>query len=218
MTIREIKREGKSRLSTNHLQAVLALLVPMLIIFAVYGIIFGLIFGLNAFGLIPVLVLFMFLVTPVVMVGIARFYYRMTSQSNVSWDIVLTAFQPAEYPRNLGRMIQMQIMVQLWMLLLFVPGIIKFFSYAMTPFILADESDNRNLSPITKSRFMMAGRKGKLFVLVLSFFGWFLLGALTAGILTIVYVGPYFYQTLAVFYEKEAKPNGKEKLSQFTTS
>ena len=38
---------------------------------------------------------------------------------------------------------------------------------------------------------LMAGNKKKLFVLVLSFIGWFVLSALTLGSLYVVYVGPY---------------------------
>jgi uncharacterized membrane protein len=47
---------------------------------------------------------------------------------------------------------------------------------------------------------MTNGYKAELFVMHLSFIGWNLLGALTFGILTIVYVGPYMSITEAGYY------------------
>ena len=52
----------------------------------------------------------------------------------------------------------------------------------------------------------MKGHKWDLFVLMLSFLGWALLGALTFGILYI-WILPYMNTTLILFYDKlrEAK-------------
>ena len=49
---------------------------------------------------------------------------------------------------------------------------------------------------------MTDGNKVTLFLLDLSFIGWFLLSALTFGILMIFYVGPYHRTSHACFYEK----------------
>lgn len=46
----------------------------------------------------------------------------------------------------------------------------------------------------------MKGHKLELFVLYLSFFGWFLLSAFTGGILQVLYVQPYFQATIIEFY------------------
>ncbi len=48
---------------------------------------------------------------------------------------------------------------------------------------------------------------GKLFLLMLSFIGWFLLSILTFCI-GLLWVGPYMYQSMAAFYEdlKEEVP------------
>lgn len=52
---------------------------------------------------------------------------------------------------------------------------------------------------------MMAGNKTDLFVLYLSFLGWALLGALTFGILDVVYVIPYMNTSVAGFYDEVKK-------------
>ncbi len=88
----------------------------------------------------------------------------------------------------------------LWTLLLIVPGIIKSFSYMMTPYILADYPELSYNQAIEKSMAMMKGNKMKLFLLILSFLGWIILSFLTLGI-GIFWVSPYMYQSMAAFYE-----------------
>ncbi len=88
----------------------------------------------------------------------------------------------------------------LWTLLFFIPGLVKSYSYAMTYYII---NDNPNLSAndaITESRKMMNGHKLDLFLLDLSFIGWYILSTLTLGIL-LLYVVPYHNAAKARFYE-----------------
>ena len=88
----------------------------------------------------------------------------------------------------------------LWTLLLIVPGIIKGFSYAMTPFILKDNPNMKNNEAIELSMAMMDGHKWDLFCLELSFIGWALLCILTLGI-GYLWLSPYMYASYAAFYE-----------------
>ena len=89
----------------------------------------------------------------------------------------------------------------LWALLLVVPAIIKAYSYRLVPYILEDHPELSAMQAITLSRKMMNGHKADAFVLDLSFLGWILLSALTAGILHIFYVGPYIQATDAELYK-----------------
>ena len=87
----------------------------------------------------------------------------------------------------------------LWSLLLVIPGIIKMYSYSMSLYILAEHPDMPALEAIERSKKMMDGHKMELFVLRLSFIGWYLLCAVTCGIASI-YVIPYMRATMANFY------------------
>lgn len=95
----------------------------------------------------------------------------------------------------------MEIYILLWTLLLIVPGIIKSLSYGLTFFILKDNPELSNNAAIEKSMRMMEGHKMELFILYLSFIGWFLLSLLTLG-LGFLFLVPYIYTTLAHFYEQ----------------
>lgn len=94
-----------------------------------------------------------------------------------------------------------QLYTFLWSLLFIVPGIVKALSYAMTPYILADNPDMSSQDAIKASQDMMNGHKWDLFVLYLSFLGWYILSAFTAGILAILYVNPYVATSVAGFYD-----------------
>ena len=89
----------------------------------------------------------------------------------------------------------------LWSLLLIIPGIIKTYAYSMTNYILVDDPNIEANAAITKSRKMMKGHKGKLFLLDLSFIGWYLLGLLCLGI-GVFWVAPYHEVAKAHFYEE----------------
>lgn len=93
----------------------------------------------------------------------------------------------------------MGLFISLWSLLLIIPGIIKAYAYSMTFFILAENKGMPVLEAITLSRKMMDGHKMDLFLLFLSFIGWFILTAITFGIAGI-WVYPYFYATFSNFY------------------
>lgn len=87
----------------------------------------------------------------------------------------------------------------LWFLLLIIPGIIKFYAYRMVPYILANNPNIGYKRAIELSIQMTNGQKFEIFVLDLSFIGWFLLGAIAFGV-GILFVLPYYNATCAELY------------------
>ena len=88
----------------------------------------------------------------------------------------------------------------LWSLLFIIPGIVKSYSYSLASFIQQD-SENKNWEYcLNKSIQMMRGNKMQLFLLDLSFIGWYILGALCFGI-GVLFVQPYHQMARANFYE-----------------
>ena len=88
----------------------------------------------------------------------------------------------------------------LWSLLFIIPGIVKSYSYSMSLYILSDNKGKGARECIKESKAMTEGHKMELFVLDLSFIGWFLLGSLTCGI-AYLYVIPLYNTTRANAYE-----------------
>lgn len=99
------------------------------------------------------------------------------------------------------------IFTALWTLLLIIPGIIKSYSYAMTPYIVNDMvASGKSVGAtdgINASKELMNGHKMDLFVFDLSFLGWFIIGSIPAGI-GLLWVIPYYQTAKANFYRNLA--------------
>ena len=118
-------------------------------------------------------------------------------------DLVPNAFHIAfsNYWHKVWTMLWMEILITLWTLLFIIPGIIKSFSYAMTPYIIEEFPELSCTEAIHRSRMMMRGHKFDLFWLWLSFIGWGILSILTAGI-GLIWLAPYMETAQAAFYEE----------------
>ena len=104
------------------------------------------------------------------------------------------------YWHKVWGMFLMGLFITLWTLLLVIPGIIKMFSYAMTPYILEENPELSANDAIDRSRAMMKGHKFDLFWLWLSFIGWGILCIFTLGI-GLLWLAPYMQTAEASFYE-----------------
>ena len=120
--------------------------------------------------------IFTLIVGGAVRLGYARFNLNLAdgkdaafsdlfSQKNRLWDGFCMKFLQGLY-------------IALWSLLLVIPGIVKTYSYAMTPYIMAEHPSLTANEAITESRRIMDGNKWRLFCLDFSFIGWELLAAL----------------------------------------
>lgn len=90
------------------------------------------------------------------------------------------------------------VLVALASMLLFVPGIILSYAYAMARRLQMDHPDWSPVRCMRESRYMMRGHKWELFVLQLSFLGWFILATIPG---VSVFVKPYVSLAETVFYE-----------------
>lgn len=104
-----------------------------------------------------------------------------------------------DFTRITFTMLLMGLYTFLWALLLIIPGIIKYYSYSMTYYVLHDNPELKYNGAIERSMELMKGNKMKLFLLDLSFIGWLILGLLTACI-GLLWVSPYWLSTRAAFY------------------
>jgi len=81
-----------------------------------------------------------------------------------------------------------------------IGAIIFGLAYSMVPFVLQDHPELSPKEALNKSRLMMRGHKGDLFILWFSFFGWWILGIMTLGI-GFLWIQPYWNTAIAHFYE-----------------
>lgn len=111
-----------------------------------------------------------FIIGGAAQLGYAKFYLKLVDEEEASFFNLFTQF------RRIGDGICMILLralyVLLWSMLFIIPGIIKSYSYAMTPYILAENPEMTANDAITKSRRIMQENKWRLFCLDFSFIGW----------------------------------------------
>ena len=188
----DLRAEARVVLSDNWLMGAIAALL--------YSAITG---GLAA---IPIVggVAFLF-VLPIVY-GFSITMLHLFRQKEIDLGLLFEGF--SDYGRILGTKLLQAVYLFLWTLLLVIPGIIKYYSYAMVDYILKDEPEIRNNAAIEKSMAMMDGHKMQLFLLHLSFIGWAILCIFTFGI-GFFFLQAYVGTSMAAFYEdlkKELNP------------
>ncbi len=93
------------------------------------------------------------------------------------------------------------IFVALWTLLLVIPGIVKSYAYSMAFYIKVDHPEYDWRQCLKESIRITDGHKGELFMLDLSFIGWYIVGSLCLGVGTL-WVYPYHLTTKAMYYEE----------------
>lgn len=126
-------------------------------------------------------------------------YFTVCRYGRIDLGELLYGFKNGKYMSNVKTMFMMDLYVFLWSLLLIVPGIIKALQYSMVPYILAENPNLSTERALEISTRMTDGEKGNIFVLGLSFIGWYLLGVCACGI-GVLFVQPYVEATFAELY------------------
>lgn len=100
----------------------------------------------------------------------------------------------------------------LWTLTI-VGGFIKYFSYYLVPYIVAENPSIKPREAINLSRRMMKGHKWECFKFELTFTGWHILGSFTFGLSQLLYSLPYRVAAFTEYYallRDQAKRDGIE--------
>lgn len=131
-------------------------------------------------------------------VGGRRFFNEAAAE-RVNLEALGYAFNRQWYNNIVMTMFQRAIRIFAWTLLLIIPGIIKAYAYRFVPYLLAEHPQMPYTRALQLSDRMTSGHKLNMFILDISFIGWYLLGVLALGIGTL-FVHPYVNATMAELY------------------
>ena len=162
------------------------------------GMITGLLTGLATVVILIVLVAKVFVGNLLKMGGYRFFILNQTAQPGIG--TLLDGFRSGHYVNIVLAMFLRDLFTALWSLLLVVPGIVKHYEYLMVPYIIAENPAMDYKEAFQISKQMMDGEKMEAFIMDLSFLGWYLLSAVTCGLLAIFYVNPYVQASFAEMY------------------
>ena len=162
------------------------------------GMITGLLAGIATVVILIVLVAKVFVGNLLKMGGYRFFILNQTAQPGIG--TLLDCFRSGHYVNIVLTMFLRDLFTALWSLLLVVPGIVKHYEYLMVPYIIAENPAMDYKEAFQISKQMMDGEKMEAFIMDLSFLGWYLLSAVTCGLLAIFYVNPYVQASFAEMY------------------
>lgn len=197
-----IKENAKTHYQNNKWQNVLVILINVLIAGGVQVIVR--VSDQEAF-----LMMFMSLVsiavtillTNIVAMGSATWFHRSIKTEGLKMEEMFWTFKE-DYGGNVLMMFLISLYTALWSMLFVVPGIVKGYSYSLAMYIKSENPQISASQAIELSKKMTNGRKMDLFVLDLSYIGWFMLSGITFNILGILYVLPYYQAAKAFAYEE----------------
>ena len=135
--------------------------------------------------------------------NIAFLELRDDQKEEKPYMAAFSVFTENRFGPELINFVLVSIFTFLWTWLLIIPGIVKAYSYSMTPYIVKDmvASDKQvgATDGINASKELTKGHKMNLFIFDLSFLGWNILAAITCG-LGYLWVTPYYQTAKANFY------------------
>lgn len=117
---------------------------------------------------------------------------RLYKEQDIPVNTVFSGFQFTM--KAVGLSLWMSIWILLWSLLLFIPGIIKSYSYSLAYYCLINNPELTIREALKESIRITNGYKADLFVLDLSWIGWSLLAGFTCGI-GLLFLSPYQLET-----------------------
>lgn len=131
-------------------------------------------------------------------VGGRRFFIE-GARGDADLNYLGYAFAKGKYLNIVKTMFFRSLYTFFWSLLFIIPGIIKSYSYSMVPYILAENPQMESDQAIRLSMNMTKGEKLDMWVLDLSFLGWYILGTI-AFFIGVFFVMPYDFATKAELY------------------
>lgn len=154
--------------------------------------------GFTLFAFILILWILSLFIGPLITVGKNRFFLR-GFEGDVDVKTLFSTFNRSEFWGIFKCMFITNLKNFLWYLLLIIPGIVKSYEYSMVPYLLSNNTELTSSEAIEMSRGLTNGHKLDMFVLDLSFAGWYILGALLFGI-GVFFITPYYEATIARLY------------------
>ena len=152
------------------------------------------------------------LLRPIVEVGYLSYCLKLTRSRGGDYKDILDGF--LFFGKAILIFVITSVLCALWSLLLIFPGIVAYYRYRQAYYILLDAPEKSAMQCIRESKQLMAGNKLDLFLIDLSFIGWYILDTLVIIIILLlipvpvalplvsIWLTPYKGLTLAAYYSK----------------
>lgn len=148
---------------------------------------------------VSLLCLLQFVIGGVIQIGYASYLLKQHDRQEPQINDLFSKFD--FFAAGFAQAFLRNLYIFLWSLLFIIPGIVASYSYAMTPYIMAEHPEMTASEAIRASKTMMKDNKWALFCLDFSFWGWSFLCGLTLNI-GYIFLNPYKNAAHAAFYRR----------------
>lgn len=155
--------------------------------------------GIVMFAGAFLILLFTFFIVNVLVVGQSRFVLESRTFYDTKISKIIFIWRVGCWRKTAFTMFKKTLYEFLWSLTI-VGIFIKYYSYKMIPYILAENPHVDSKQAFTMSRDMMNGNKFKTFKIDLSLLGWHFLSFLTFGLVRVMFINPYVDTIYAELY------------------
>ncbi len=151
-------------------------------------------------ALVTVIDVVSFCLTSVFAYGICAVFTDIVRTKDFKFETIFCGFKRFGSTVLLG--VLQLVFIILWSLLFFIPGIIKMIAYSMVYYIQRDNPDMSANECLKASIRLTKGHKMDIFILLLSFIGWYILAGFVYGALSVIMsdvAAMYLYAASMVF-------------------
>lgn len=132
-------------------------------------------------------------------IGSARFFLENRFYDKITVSNMLFVFRSKKV-RHCAWIMMVRVIFNLLWFLTIVGGVIKFYSYRMIPYLLAENPEMTRKEAFQLSMSMMKGNKFRTFLLDVTFVPWWILSVITFGLVQYLYLEPYMRSAYAELY------------------
>jgi len=155
------------------------------------------------------LAIILYMIQPILDVGYKSFCLKTSRKQDTEFKDLFNGF--LFFTKVISIFIITTVLITLWSMLLFIPGIVALYRYRLAYYILLDDPRKGAMQCINESKLLMNGKKLDLLIIDLSFIGWYFLDVLVMFIipspialpLVSIWLSPYFGITISGFYEDQ---------------
>ena len=148
----------------------------------------------------------LYLLYPVIETGMMSYCIKMTGDATGDYKDLLDGF--LFFGKVMLIFIVTTVLTALWAMLFFFPGIVAHYRYRQAYYILLETPDKGAMQCIRESKLLMRGNKLDLFLLDLSFLGWYILDLLVVILIPSpvplpiisIWLTPYMGLSRAAYY------------------
>ena len=155
------------------------------------------------------LALLLWLLGSVIHVGFMNYCLKKSRKQDADYKDIFDAF--AFFVKIMLIQIITTVLIFLWSILFFIPGIVAYYRYRQAYYILLDNPNKGVINCINESKRLMHGNKINLFLLDLSFLGWHIIDFMTILLIPSpfmfpiisIWLSPYIGLSRAAFYNHQ---------------